>query len=579
MEDIKLYKTNKQVSDINEIVSTKKSYNNCREKHSIKTCALAIAAEKAIEKSYDIVGKSIAVSGLALPAPVAIPTVVSGIGISSMGEYAGKKAKDKILSTAAEYNSCRVKNSALTCAAAIAIDNVATAAPLVVSSALYPILGREICDKEKSRKIGNSVKNEFINVVDLAHLTLNTPKGIKVNSHELDEFDFLSEFFYDMDLNCFMNDETIIEVFPINMSYLKDILYLLDNDIEDFGMSFENYKHVNFKIECTNLFYPPIVGSLEIGRVMTEADKTLKNIISNSTYNLTMLNSQIVKQFPETQLNLSGFFKLSNCNIKLIGDNFIYEGNNIKFKAHDYSNNEIDENINNERINEILKFQDVLNNSFDKYKRIYGDSLNQLEELAKAVTIARLISDNNCEIIGDKNVEILETLHNTKISLNTKIRAGTISGGIIVSSSSNLFKKYKTDFGNLLRIIQTIDPDLYVENKNENILIDILSDNLEDSKFKKMINTNKIIIYELMNKIINENLFFDRYSGEFVEELSYSKRDVMEIVVNTQDVKTIFNNLPHNTLAERILDNIGLNSKTLIFFSDIVTGAQSTIKK
>ena len=129
-----------------------------------------------------------------------------------------------------------------------------------------------------------------------------------------------------------------------------------------------------------------------------------------------------------------------------------------------------------------------------------------------------------------------------------------------------------------MRIIPTIDPDLYVDSKDENALVKILSNSLEDSKFKAMINTNKIFVYEIMDKIMNDHLFFDRYLGEFVEELSYSKNDVVEIVMNTNEVETMFNNLPNNRLAERILDNINLNAETMNSFSNIMLSVQPGIK-
>ena len=569
---------NKKISKIKQTVSIMSSYNDCRKQHSVPTCVLAIAAEKIVEKSYNIAGSSVTASGLLLPVPVAIPTVVAGVGISSMGEHAGNKAKNKVLSTSREYNSCLEKNSKLTCATAVAIDNIATGVPLTIYSMLYPIMGREICNKNVSREIGKSAKENFINVVDLAHLTLNTPKGIKANYDELEGFDFLSEFSYDIDSNCFINDKRCIQLFNIDISYLKDILYLFDNDIEDFSMSFEDFRFNGNKAESTNVFYPPIVGSLEIGRVMTEADKTLKGILANNTYTMTTLDDEIRRQFPDSKLNLAGFFSLSNCNIKFNQSCFKYKGHNIKFKAHNYSNNEIDQDINKRRNDAILNFQDVLNNSFDRYKKIYGNSLVQLEELTKAFTVAKLIVQNNCKIIGNKNITILDSLHNTVVSFPTKVRNGTITGGVIVSYSPNLMKKYKTEIGEILRIIPTIDPDLYVDSKDENALVKILSNSLEDSKFKAMINTNKIFVYEIMDKIMNDHLFFDRYLGEFVEELSYSKNDVVEIVMNTNEVETMFNNLPNNRLAERILDNINLNAETMNSFSNIMLSVQPGIK-
>lgn len=531
----------------NRIIDQARKYNQCREDHSVLTCSVATAAD-----NLAVAGKMAHSMGDF----VSRGKITSSQEIKKFGEDARQltiNIVDRFKDKKSTVKNSRPSTEPKFVSNSISISN----SNLNSTSKSVSYTSIVSHSKSMSTPIPSHSKSSTTPTSFASKPTPFTPKptpsftphylgpekGIKIVDSTVTLDDFKNSV-YDIDNGYFLINNRIVNAYPHNKTYLREILNLYDQHIHSFSMSLENYRKKDNKIHTDAIFEPEIVGSTNIARVMIEADKILKEVLVTSSPELSSIDEILVKRF-DIKLSMAGFFQLNESNFQIVYDRFIFIRSNIKLILHSYNNDKIPEPYNTKRNSRIDKFRKSID--FEYLKLIHGENLIQLEELEKALTLAKIIKNSNCTIVGNKRTAKIPNINNEVVEFPIRETGYIVIGGILIIESN--FDYIKNDIGDMLRIYP-------LELEDEDEIKEFVR------SLTPALSNNYFLILYFLNLCLVENKYFNRFTGKFEDTIEYQRRDMNNLINLLSTDADIFS-IKNNNLATIIQDNFNVNSKIL----------------
>lgn len=197
---------------------------------------------------------------------------------------------------------------------------------------------------------------------------------------------------------------------------VSDILQLLRQNIFKFYMTFHKVESIlnntnDLSKRVTHLrayssYQPEFIRSLKIGQVMLDADILLKKLLHNNRHTeLVDIEKQLTSydnfnSLFANNLTKSGYFIVKPSTYSIVNDQIIISDHaNISLKCHNYqinyNGNACIEKLLKKREQLIIQLEEDISNEFNKSLKYQYNELEKLANFGKALTIARIIFDNN----------------------------------------------------------------------------------------------------------------------------------------------------------------------------------------
>lgn len=569
----------KGLQKIKVIGKTVDIFNECRKDAGPITCVIATGAKIGTDYGVQSIGKAVIATGLATSRiGVGIPITIGGVCIDNSADHVSKQVYQNVVKTGQDYTQCRKKNNPITCGLAIGSEKI-----------FNTITNRP--------QVGKFVRDDIINIADLAHRTWTEPNGprdkinnfVNSTSKALDELKGVrvnsvpstlkiapgSKLTYSFETqkisSNFGSEYTCSS--QIDIQYLKEILNFFDNDIYNINMTFASEDHVDYVREVKNntmiietVFEPDELRSTKLGRFMYEADLVLKQLLGTSK----KINDNLADLYEETGklYSICAFFNLNPYDVKLIGKQIFMGKRNINCVFHSY---EIEPNsipnfnprikkLIEERKQFIKEYSDTLNSTYNVLKSRYAGEkrpLHELEEICKALTIAQIIKANNCVYDLDEIEPYAKVPTRTAIDIKYAVKIprhdDILVGGVSMESANLFFSKYGSEISTLLKTGKT--PSKLEQSFIKNIKIkDLLEYYINSGDY----------VYCQNNFVHKENFNFSIYEMDFNEILLELQNVYFEVFEKYQTdenklkkyLKKFALKYPTNKFCILLLDNI-----------------------
>lgn len=569
----------KGASIINKIGKIANTYNECRKEAGPITCTIATGAKIGTDYGVQSIGKAVIATGLATSRiGVGIPITVGGVCIDNSADYVSKQVYQNVVKTGQDYTQCRKKNNPITCGLAIGSEKI-----------FNTITNRP--------EVGKFVRDDIINIADLAHRTWTDPNGprgkinnfVNSTSKALDELKGVrvnsvpstlkiapgSKLTYSFETqkisSNFGSEYTCSS--PIDIQYLKEILNFFDNNEYNFKMSFASEDHIDYIREVKNnamiidtVFEPDKLRSTKLGRFMCEADLVLKQLIGASK----KINDNLADLYEETGkiYSICAFFNLNPYDVKLIGKQIFMGKRNINCVFHSYEiepdsipnfNPKIEKLI-EQRKQFIKEYSDTLNSTYNVLKSRYAGEkrpLHELEEICKALSMAQIIKANNCtfdlgEIKPYAKIPIRISI-DIKYAVKIPRHNDILVGGVFIDCANLFVEKFKYDISTLLKTGKT-------PTKLEQLLV-------KNTQIKNLLEyyiSSGEYIFCQNNFVHKEKFDFNIYEMDFNEILLELQNVYFEVFEKYQTdenklkkyLKKFAQKYPTNKFCILLLDNI-----------------------
>lgn len=357
----------------------------------------------------------------------------------------------------------------------------------------------------------------------------------------------------------------------INFEWISELLYLYDNDIIRSSVEFANPIYGETDIDMDIVFSNDLIKKLSICKIMIDADKLLKNIMYNDPYYKAIVPylTNALNEFTyerTTRLYVKGINweiidnllliqEKSNVTVKSINteinNKYLAETNIYRPDIKSIDKETLLEKLNNMEKN-AKKFDLNYTEKFDTLALLPENKpFLELWNLAKAITILRIIYQYKLTIINQKPVKFIDEVSD-KIKLENMIincdntkpsympeeayrsdKAHIKLGGVIITSiDKNEFKIIITDhkeiIGDFLRTM------ISCTSKILKTCIEKSTDFDKIPKIKNLLLQNEHFRLHIGKPTYANDILYDRYTGEYVDsfyELSY-RSDVVPIFMD-----------------------------------------------
>jgi len=362
-----------------------------------------------------------------------------------------------------------------------------------------------------------------------------------------------------------------------------------DNEIDTTLLNETTLRDTRIKMAVKNIFQPDELRTTKMGLSMLEADLVLKKILGTSK----KINENLSDLCDITGeiYSFSGFWKLIPYDVELLGNNINFTKRNISVVIHSFEIKP-DPKINHlieKRYKYIKEFEKKITDIYDtlkiKYSTMKKNTLVELEEITKALSIALIIKSNNCDYdlgkinkytkINNKTCIFKEYTYLIPRYDSEEYRVGGVS---IMISDVVFFQNYKNQIKTLLRtgLMDKQMQDVLVNSPDlHNVLDYYLTNNFVfsygtfipwdefnfvsyEKEFKK--NFNELTeIYLMVNQNYDEDKLTE-YLYKFA--IKYPTNEFCNLLLDNMSLSSIFDELK-TIIIEKLLE-IGFPDEDLI---------------